>query len=166
MTLLRMAPLLTLMAALSGGAAATQQMPEEIVISGQVHALYSVPLEPMLSRPGNFEKSLALFGGYQCSASARGYLGTWEIREGRLYLIRLVSDPCSRTPRRIPLEQIFPGSAQPVIADWYTGLLTLPLFKEDPEGTAHLRDRITKYIVFTVANGKIVGRREDTKASW
>lgn len=54
----------------------------------------------------------------------RGYVGTWEIVNNRLYLIALSGEFIDGSP--VNLEAIFPGYPERVFAHWYSGLLRIP----------------------------------------
>ncbi len=59
-----------------------------------------------------------------CTALWRGYIGTWEIVGGRLYLIAINVLPGSRVDAN--LETVFPGYPDRVFAHWYSGTLRVP----------------------------------------
>lgn len=62
----------------------------------------------------------------------RGYQGTWELQDGRLYLVKLVgrlADGSAAT-----LTSLFPNSPERVFADWYTG----PLIEPDVNRTKYI----------------------------
>lgn len=98
----------------------TAQVPEKIIIDGQLARLYTLPLQP-------FEPVLDARRerGFRPTSTAcwRRYIGTWEIREDRLYLIKL---DCYFQREVGQLEKIFPGVSPPVFAYWYTGTLRIP----------------------------------------
>lgn len=53
----------------------------------------------------------------------RGYVGTWEFSQDRLYLTDLVGEDANGNNAHV--ETIFPG--YPIVfAHWYTGTLTIP----------------------------------------
>jgi len=108
----------------------TAQIPDSILIDGETHALFSEPLNAYYSdapRP-NFVP--------QNTANWRGYVGTWEIRDGRLYLIGVVAEICNlplgwncpQDQRRIVgLGDLFPQRGDSVLADWFSGTLRVPV---------------------------------------
>jgi hypothetical protein len=49
----------------------------------------------------------------EISSNWRGYIGTWEVNDGRLFLIKL--DGCYKL-----------DSDKPLFADWFTGFLGIP----------------------------------------
>ncbi len=59
-----------------------------------------------------------------CSALWRGYVGEWEINEGRLYLLKI--DGSLRSEQPASLEAFFPGFPDRVFAHWYSGQIRLP----------------------------------------
>jgi hypothetical protein len=108
----------------------TAQMPDLIVIDGVDHSLFSEPLEAYYQpdkRP-NFIP--------QNTANWRGYLASWEVRDGRLYLTKIVGQACSVKEamdcpllRRsnVRLNDLFPDARKgPVFAGWFSGTLRVP----------------------------------------
>lgn len=55
---------------------------------------------------------------------ARGFQGTWELENGRLYLIKLVGTV--KDGSDATLATLFPDSPERVFADWYSGPLIEP----------------------------------------
>jgi hypothetical protein len=63
--------------------------------------------------------------GYACTASRRGYIATWKIDNGKLFLIKIVSGDCSAEPADLDVSSIF-KKPLPVEATWYSGVLRIP----------------------------------------
>ena len=61
---------------------------------------------------------------WQHTACRRGYEGTWEISDGKLYLIQLSG--VTKAGETVNLETLFPNFAERVFADWYTGTARIP----------------------------------------
>ena len=59
-----------------------------------------------------------------CTALWRGYVGTWEIIDGRLYLIELHGE--LEGGGAASLATGFPGFPDRVFAHWYSGTLRIP----------------------------------------
>ena len=59
-----------------------------------------------------------------CTALWRGYLGTWEIQDTRLYLIGLTGVMKGLIEANV--ATIFPGYPGRVFAHWYSGTLRVP----------------------------------------
>ena len=64
--------------------------------------------------------------GFQKISTAlhRGYVGNWEIVDGRLYLVKIEATLMSL--REATLEDVFPGFGDRVFAHWYSGTLRIP----------------------------------------
>lgn len=97
----------------------TAQISESIIYEGENRSLLSCPLSDFFSlsdTPSPFQMN--------CTALWRGYLGSWEIIQGRLYLIEIKAgfDDDNQTT----LKDIFPGFSDRVFAHWYTGELRIP----------------------------------------
>lgn len=58
------------------------------------------------------------------TACWRSYEGTWEISDGKLYLIHLSGT--TKAGDAVNLETVFCGSRKQVFAHWYSGKLRLP----------------------------------------
>jgi len=70
--------------------------------------------ERIIEREGEECKRAMQDSGCFSTACWRGYQGTWEIRDGRFYLIKLEG--------RYRLE-----GADPLFVDWFTGVLRVPM---------------------------------------
>jgi len=97
------------------GVFATEQIQETLIYKGQELALFGEPLngyfDEQHSRP-DFQIT--------CTGELKGYHGTWEVKEGVLYLIKL-QKPCpeGESPD-IFTENIFHQKA-PIKAEWVNG---------------------------------------------
>jgi len=60
----------------------------------------------------------------QSSALWRGYVGTWEVRDARLYLIGLSGSLEDGTPAT--LRTLFPDFPDRVFAHWFSGIARIP----------------------------------------
>lgn len=78
----------------------------------------------------------------------RGYIATWAIAEGGLYLSGLISPP--EYDRELRLE-LFPGLLR-VQASWYSGQLVLGVGKGYSDG---YRLRFEGYLGFDVVDGEV-----------
>ncbi len=59
-----------------------------------------------------------------CTALWRGYIGSWEILDQRLYLIKLMGDLSGNDG--VCLATVFPDFPDRVFAHWYSGTLRIP----------------------------------------
>ena len=106
-----------------GGVSFTNDIPvtpgETLIIDGQSHDMRTEPLEEYL-------ESLGVRLGFLVISTAcwRGYCGTWEIQDGRLYLVQFEGDLCPDS--YAGLGVILPGFPHCVFAHWFTGTLRVP----------------------------------------
>lgn len=87
----------------------TAQMPERLIFEGQVTSMACCPDLPE-RHPRIIEIGSAAIESTGCY---RGYEGTWEIKDGRFYLVALRG-----------LFQL--RGEQPLLADWFSGTLRIP----------------------------------------
>lgn len=97
----------------------TAQIGEKLIDKGRIRTLCSQPLEVYFALGGDRPD-----WAFTCTALWRGYVGTWEIRDGRLYLVGVSGS--LQDGRQATLETLFPGFPERVFAHWYTGILRVP----------------------------------------
>ena len=97
----------------------TAQIPESLRYQGQDLALCELPLEGYFEMGGSRPDFLCLSTGLR-----RGYVGEWEIVDGRLYLVGLRG--LLADDREASLATLFPAYPGRVFAHWYTGTLRVP----------------------------------------
>ena len=101
------------------------------------------------------------FGGHHpefeftCTALWRGYVGTWEITNDRLYIVGLTGT--LKDGSEATLETLFPGYPDRVFAHWYSGTLRIPEGKQLEYvhmgyASTYERDRILK-----IEKGVVIG---------
>lgn len=97
----------------------TAQIPEQLILDGERMAMTFCPSLPdahprivdvTTQRTATSRENSALVNSTACW---RRYIGTWEIRERRLYLTHLVGR-----------YELLPGPS--LLADWFTGVLRIP----------------------------------------
>lgn len=91
-----------------------QQIPETIWIDGAVYRLHTTPLSPWLSA----QQPSPVFD-IRTPTCSRGYIGRWEIRDERLWLIDLHA---WRDGTRAAVADLF-DAPPPVHAAWFSGPL-------------------------------------------
>ena len=91
----------------------TPQFAEILHIAGYEMAMCCEPLGAQFAQ--------AFQGRRGCD---RGYEGTWELQDGRLYLVKLVGT--LRNGREATVATFFPSTPDRVFANWYTGPLIEP----------------------------------------
>ena len=126
-------------------ALATTQFPDLLYLNGQKHPLDSLPLEQYYS-PGNPRPKFRAPN----TATWRGYIATWEIDRGVLYLkaIRAWTDQ-----GEVSLEDLFPGQKGPVAATWFTGKIKVPQGKIIKMAVP--QPIYEKYLMITVEQGRV-----------
>lgn len=115
----------------------TTQIPDRLRFNRRVHNLFCEPLESYFDDQHPKPKAFAA----SCTACWRGYVAGWSIQRGKLFLEKLdplcygwpdtddlqfTVDPASGlSVPTLPnyLNKVFPHSAAPVFADWYSGEL-------------------------------------------
>ena len=117
------------------------------------------------ARPGRRQAAGGGLGG--CTANWRGYRAWWALREGRLWLERMVYGACAgdRAPAA-DLQVYFPGRSAPVVADWYSGTLVVPLGA--PGANAHMgySTAYPRYALVDIQAGTVTATREVDHATW
>jgi hypothetical protein len=97
----------------------TAQISEKLLFEGEKHAMCTNPLGDYSALGGDLPRFAS-----NCTALWRGYVGTWEIVNDRLYLIELSGE--LESGQDADLETVFPGYGQRVFAHWYSGVIRLP----------------------------------------
>lgn len=102
---------------------ATEQIPDKLIYEGQTHCLFATPLEWAFT-PENPKPD---FDGLLSTACHRGYVATWEIKDGVLLLTR-VTYVGSGPAKDLPMEHYLPQRAKekpkaPIHADWFSGVV-------------------------------------------
>lgn len=134
-------------------ASGTAQMPDKLVYNGKTYSIFSNPLESYFEK----EKSRPdhLFG-FSCTAVWRGYVATWSIDDGYLYLIKLVEGTCGSKPNEIPLSKIFPGKETKIKAEWFTGRLKIPQGKMLSYVHMGYGSVYEKELILNIEKGKLI----------
>lgn len=98
----------------------------------------------------------------------RGYVGQWEIADGKLYLVQLMGMGLKKTdtgvllglvPNRIGVADIFPKSDGRVLADWYTGQLRCPQGEVVEYYRGVFGALYERYLVIDIKAGIVTGQR-------
>ncbi len=97
----------------------TAQVGERLLYEGRELAMWSEPLESYFESGGTRPKF-----AFTWTALWRGYVGTWEITRGRLYLVGLRGTLIDES--EASLATIFPENPRRVFAKWYSGTLRIP----------------------------------------
>jgi hypothetical protein len=136
-----------------GSAFATAQFPDILVYKGEKLPVYSNPLESYFNKDNPRPKDLFI---YSCTAVWRGYVASWKIEDGYLYLTKLVEGTCSSNAPEIPITRIFPGKEAPVKAVWFSGTLRVPMGKQLRYVHMGYGSIYEKDLFLSIENGKVV----------
>ncbi|WKZ58844.1 MAG: hypothetical protein QY309_13305 [Cyclobacteriaceae bacterium] len=136
---------------------ATGQTGELIIYKGDTLTMLCEPLETFLQKHEPREKFHPFLKDGCSTALWRGYVGLWEIKEDRLFLIDVFA--CGDRKQSIK-ENIFKGQPSKIPAEWYTG----PLFIEKGKvirynHMGYDRHYETEFIV-SVKDGKVENEME------
>lgn len=130
----------------------TSQIPDIIFYQGRRCDLVATPLEAY------FEHGAAR-PELDCSYSAlwRGYIATWQLVDGQLFLVHL--RPGMADAPRLSIGSLFPGQGRKVLASWFTGRLRIPagrclLSLDGGFMSAHARETLVE-----VQDGRVVFER-------
>ncbi|MEZ5776493.1 MAG: hypothetical protein R3D33_17835 [Hyphomicrobiaceae bacterium] len=144
----------------------TAQYPERLIIDGWPHAMHAQPLYRLCEHFRlNFRDP-----DFRITCNHRGYVGTWEVRDGSLHLLHLCNfGPNDEEPMpKERLERLFraaAGTGFPLRAHWFNGRIRIPLGRRlvySHHGWSHWHERER---VMTFKGGVLVRDREvDTKA--
>ena len=97
----------------------TAQFSEHLRYNGEDFSMYTNPLGDFFAMGGvnpGFESN--------CTALWRGYVGSWEIVDNRLYLIGISGTLEGGV--EATLATIFPDFPDRVFAHWYSGTIRIP----------------------------------------
>ena len=133
------------------------QLPDKILLDGEIQQLYSNPLEHYWIRT---DKKRPMF--YQLPNCRRGYVATWEIKNSQLFLKDLDGNYERSTlffgtqTARYSLKILFPKSGSRLIkANWFSGKLRVPqgkmtIYDED------YGSRFEQEVIITIEKGEVV----------
>jgi hypothetical protein len=135
----------------------TAQLPDKVLLNGVHQNLYTNPLEHYWIRT---DKRRPVF--YPLPDCRRGYVATWEIKDGQLYLKDIDGNYEKTTfffgkkSARYSLKILFPKSGNRLVkANWFSGKLRVPqgkmtLYDED------YGSRFEQEVIITIEKGNIV----------
>lgn len=133
----------------------TAQFAETLIYEGKAVSLLSNPLTDYFRLGGHDP-------GFQSTSTAlwRGYIGTWEIMNDRLYLIALRGT--LESGEEACLESVFPGFPDRVFAHWFSGRLRIPQGRQLEYvhmgyGSTYERD-----VILTLKTGALIGQEVRT----
>ena len=137
---------------LAGGqpALATAQFPDVLIYEGKEHSLFSNPLESYYG-PDRPRPQFKMWH----TANYRGYVATWEIDKGMLYLKKIKA---RLEGKEVGLDYLFPGNKGRVAAAWFTGTLRVPQGKQLHYVHAGYRSVYEQELIITLKDGKVTNK--------
>lgn len=129
-------------------AMATAQRPDILIHEGHEYPLFSNPLESYYGRDNPRPRFT-----FPDTATWRGYVATWEIDRGVLYLKRIEA---WLDGREVGLDYLFPGHPGMVEATWFTGQLRVPQGKMLQYIHMDYESIYERDLIITVQRGRIV----------
>lgn len=128
----------------------TAQISETLFYEGEELGLCTEPL-------GDYFALVGLESPFEpnCSTLWRGYVGTWEIVQSRLYLVDLTGTLRDGTDANLAL--LFPGFPERVFAHWYTGTMRAPQGKQLRYRHQGYASTYERDLLIAVAKGVVVG---------
>jgi hypothetical protein len=153
--------LLTIVVALPLTAAATGQQPDILIYKGKTYDLFANPLESFYKN----EKDKPLFRvrpNVMSTGNWRGYVATWKIENGFLYLVKLDAWICrdwaANTCTKVNLRRLFGKRYRNgrILASWFSGDLRMPDGKMLQYVHMGYGSVYEKEITLQVKSGKVV----------
>jgi hypothetical protein len=129
----------------------TAQFAETLIFEGKAVSLLSNPLTDYFRLGGHDP-------GFQSTSTAlwRGYLGTWEVVNDRLYLIELRGT--LESGEEACLGSVFPGFPERVFAHWFSGHLRIPQGKRLEYRHMGYGSKYERDVMLTLKNGVVIGQ--------
>jgi len=129
----------------------TAQIMERIKVDGQDLQMATEPLSSYFHKTDKGRELVSY-----STACWRGYLGTWEIMEGKLYLVDL--EATITNFNKVGIDYFFPNNDK-VFASWYSGEIRIPngeLLRYEHMGYMSVYDE-DEYL--TIEKGVLISRR-------
>ena len=131
---------------------ATAQVGARLLYKGATNRLCTLPLEPYLKEHKVRLHEVAPPKEFMLSTGCwRGYIGTWEIKEGFLWLVSV--EYLDKTP--VPLTKVFTNQALPIKATWYSGTLHVAQGKMLRYVHAEFESKFERDIYIEIEQGKV-----------
>ena len=119
----------------------TTQTGEILTYNGEKTTIATAPLKPYLENRSDISFI------FKSTALVRGYIGTWKIKNKKLYLVSLLG--FIENNEKVDLNYLFPNKKE-VFANWFSGQIRIPegnLLRKIRIGYASVfeRDKILKF---------------------
>lgn len=132
------------------------QVPEKLIYQGNHCDLpYEQPLEAWFEATGNRPAFHVPH-----TALWRGYVGTWELEDGKLYLTGV--EGMLENGQVVDLKTIFPDAGKRVFASWYSGTFNLPQGELQNAICIGYSSVYERYLVLVFDKGNLVASHYET----
>jgi hypothetical protein len=124
------------------------QIPEVLLYEGNRVPMCTEPLSVLLA-------TLTGASRFRPTSTAlcRGYIGTWEVSDNRLFLIELTGQLADGTIASV--RTLFPEAQGPVFATWYSGTIRVPRGKMLKYVHMSYRSIYEEDLLFDVVEGSV-----------
>ena len=133
------------------------QLPDKIIVEGRERDLYSNPLEQFwIIRK---KKRPRFYSSEEC---ARGYIATWKLEEGQLFLTKIEGEMkgsilLGARKVKCSLRKLFwRPNKNGVRAAWFTGKLRIPTGNMTRFDDHEYDSRFEKELIISLENGNVV----------
>lgn len=131
----------------------TAQIAESILYQGTHYGMFSQPLDDYFKQRSINPK---LDVG-SCTALWRGYVGSWEIDNEKLYLTQLLdSNGLFKGTSLIDIDTFFTDVESRVFANWFTGVLKIPQGKRIRYVHYGFASQFERTLLLTIEKGKLI----------
>jgi hypothetical protein len=127
----------------------TAQVHERLILDGEWTSMASdppLPLEHPRVVAGSEEHRRRASSIVSSTACWRQYIATWEIKDGRFYLISIEG--------KFELK-----GTEPLLADWFTGEVRVPMGEVIKYVHMGFASVFAEELFIAIANGEVVSRR-------
>lgn len=125
----------------------TIQITDNIILDDQTKSLFS---EPLRGCPQCANVKLARMS----TAVWRRYIATWKITEQKLFLINI--DAKLETGERVSVNTLFSDPSGEVLADWFTGVLTVPQGRLLKQGIVGYDNIHEETLLIKICKGEVI----------
>ena len=100
---------------------------------------------------------------FKSTALVRGYIGSWKIKNKKLYLVSLIG--FIESNEKVDLEYLFPNKTE-VFANWFSGDIRIPQGKLHEKINLGYESVFEKDLIFTFNEGILISEtvKDNTKS--
>ena len=135
----------------------TIQARDRLSHNGKKTTIATEPLKPYLETRSDVSFI------FKSTALVRGYIGTWKIKNKKLYLVSLIG--FIESNEKVDLEYLFPNKTE-VFADWFSGDIRIPQGKLHEKINLGYESVFEKDLIFTFNEGILISEtvKDNTKS--